>query len=560
MLHRYPGKVVAALLIVFAAGLVARSTYAQVAAVDVAVFAINDFHGNLMPPTGGFAVPDPAAPGKTKSIAAGGAEELATMVKQLRAQHRNSIFVAAGDLIGASPLLSANFHDEPTIESLSLMGLEVSSVGNHEFDDGLAELRRMQDGGCHPVDGCAGPHSYTGAKFHYLAASTVNTATGKSFFPPYYIKRFDGIPVAFIGLTLKGTPEIVSPAGVAGLEFRDEAETVNALVPELRAQGIEAIIVLIHEGGAQSDSANYDGCTGMSGRITEIVPKLDKAVDVVVSGHTHEAYNCVIDGRLVTSAYSYGMMLSEIDLKLDPKTHDVISARAVNRIVRDDVYSKDQTQTLLLAGYQSKTAAIANRIVGTLTQPLSSAPNVTGESQLGDLIADAELAAANAPGQGGAVIAFMNPGGIRTNLTPRAGGSVTHGDVFAVQPFGNTVVTLTLTGVQIKSLLEQQFSNPALIRILQISAGFSYTWDAARPPGDMVLANSITLNGTAVRPEAIYRVATISFLATGGDGFAIFRDGANVRPVMTDIDATEAYLAAHPRQDPPALTRIQRRN
>lgn len=550
--------VLASALLLFASS---RAQTPPVAApVEVSVFAINDFHGNLMPPTGGIPIPDPANPGKTIATAAGGAEQLATMVKQLRARHRNSIFVAAGDDIGASPLLSGMFHDEPTVESLSLMGLEVSAVGNHEFDKGPAELRRMQDGGCNPVDGCQGPHPFTGAKFRYLAAGTIDTATGKTIFPPYYIKRFDGIPVALIGLTLKGTPDIVSPAGVAGLQFRDEAETVNALVPELRAQGIEAIILLIHEGGAQSDPTNYDGCTGMSGRITEIVPKLDKAVDVVISGHTHQAYNCVIDGRLVTSAYRFGMMLSEIDLKLDPKTRDVVSARAANLIVRDDAYARDPEQTQLLAGYQAKASAVANRIAGNLAQPLSNQPNLAGESQLGDVIADSELAAANASGQGGAVIAFMNSGGIRTSLNPRAGGTVSHADLFAVEPFGNNVVTLTLTGAQIKALLEQQWSNPALPNILQVSAGFSYTWDAARPPGDRVLEDSIMLNGASLQPQAGYRVATLDFLAAGSGGFALFRDGTNKRPVMGDLDATEAYFSAHIPLALTPQTRIRRLN
>jgi 5'-nucleotidase len=211
------------------------------------------------------------------------------------------------------------------VEALSQMGLEISAVGNHEFDHGASELKRMQGGGCSPLDGCKGPHPFAGASFHYLAASTIKTATGKTILPPYEIKRFDGVPVAFIGLTLKETPTIVTPSGVAGLEFRDEAQSVNALVPELRAQGVEAIIVLIHQGGALSNPADYDGCTGLTGAIAQIVPRLDKAVDVVISGHTHNAYNCVIDGRLVTSAYHYGMMLSEIDLTLDARTHDVIA-------------------------------------------------------------------------------------------------------------------------------------------------------------------------------------------------------------------------------------------
>src|SRR5215470_4755597 len=242
--------------------------------VDVRILAINDFHGYLQPPSGGIRISDPADKSRKIIIAAGGSETMATVIRQLRGGHPNTVFVAAGDLIGASPLLSAMFHDEPTIESLSMMGLEIASVGNHEFDEGKDELLRMQNGGCHPVDKCLGPHPFTGAKFHYLAASTFLKDTGQTLFPPYEIKTFDGIPVAFIGLTLKGTPEIISPASAAGLEFRDEAETVNALVPDLKAKGVETIVVLIHEGGAQE--GDYGGCSGISGPIVGIVNKLDK--------------------------------------------------------------------------------------------------------------------------------------------------------------------------------------------------------------------------------------------------------------------------------------------
>src|SRR5712675_920521 len=295
---------------------------AQTVPVELRILAINDFHGYLRPPPGGIRIADPADKTKTIPVPAGGAEHMATLVKQLRDGHKNTIFVAAGDLIGASPFLSAMFHDEPSIESLSMMGLEGASVGNHEFDEGKEELLRMQNGGCHPTDGCQGPHPFLGAKFRYIAASTIEKNTGKTVFPPYAIRQFEGIPVAFIGLTLKGTPNLVSPVGVAGLEFKGEAETVNALVPELKARGVEAIVVLIHEGGFPA--GDYNECPGISGPIVELVKKFDKAVDVVVSGHTHQAYICEIDGRLVTSGDKFGTIVTTIDLKLDPATRDVI--------------------------------------------------------------------------------------------------------------------------------------------------------------------------------------------------------------------------------------------
>src|SRR4051794_10694232 len=367
---------------------------AQTAPVELRILAINDFHGNLRPPPGGIRIADPNDKGKKIMVPAGGAEHMATLVNQLRDGHKNTIFVAAGDLIGASPFLSAMFHDEPTVESLSMMGLALSSAGNHEFDEGKDELLRMQNGGCHPVDKCQGPHPFPGAKFHYLAASTIEKSTGKSVFAPYEIRQFEGIPVAFIGLTLKGTPNIISPVSAAGLEFRDEAETVNALVPELKARGVEAIVVLIHEGG--TPTGGYNECPGISGPIVDIVKKFDRAVDVVVSGHTHQAYVCEIDGRLVTSGDKYGTLVTTIDVKLDPATRDVISAKANNTIARTATYAKNPEQTALIESYDKVAAPIANRPAGSITETLSRVPNLTGESSLGDIIADAQLVATSA--------------------------------------------------------------------------------------------------------------------------------------------------------------------
>ena len=349
------------------------------------------FTATCAPSPGGIVITDPEDKTKKITVAAGGAEHMATLVRQLRDGHRNTIFVAAGDLIGASPFLSAMFHDEPTIEALSMMGLALASVGNHEFDEGKDELLRMQNGGCHPVDKCRGPHPFTGAKFRYLAASTIEKRTGKPLLPAYEIREFDGIPVAFIGLTLKGTPGLVSPVGVADLEFRDEAETVNALVPELKARGVEAIVVLIHEGGLPT--GDYNECPDISGPIVDIVRKFDSAVDVVVTGHTHRAYVCEIDRRLVTSADKYGTLVTAIDLKLDPATRDIISARADNTIVRTATLAKDAEQTALIDAYDRLAAPIANRPAGSVTETLSRVPNSAGESPLGDIIADAQLAA-----------------------------------------------------------------------------------------------------------------------------------------------------------------------
>jgi 5'-nucleotidase len=539
-----------------ALALASQATAQSPAPVDLRILAINDFHGNLQPPPGGIRIDDPADKDKKIIVPAGGAEQMATLVKQLRDGHKNNVFVAAGDLIGASPFLSAMFHDEPTIESLSLMGLAISSVGNHEFDEGKDELLRMQNGGCHE-DGCKGPHRFEGAKFRYLAASTILKDSGKTLFPPYEIRTFDGIPVAFIGLTLKGTPEIISPAAAAGLEFRDEADTVNALVPELKAKGVEAIVVLIHEGGYPT--GDYNECPGISGAIVDIVKKFDHAVDIVISGHTHQAYVCEIDGRLVTSADKFGTLVTAIDVKLDPVTHDVISAKAGNTIVRTTT-PKDPEQTALIESYEKVAAPIANRRSGTITATLSRVPNLTGESVLGDIVADAQLAATRSEASGNAVMAFTNPGGIRTDIAMKDGGAVSFADLFAAQPFRNRLVTLTLTGAQLKDMLEQQWRDPARPRVLQVSKGFSYSWDASKPHGEHVDAASMKLNGAAIDPAKNYRVTVNDYLALGGDGFAVLKDGTAKQYGIYDDEALDAFFGANSPITPGAPTRISRVN
>src|SRR5215468_7569442 len=492
-------------------GLASPALAQSAAPVDLRILAINDFHGNLRPPPGGIRINDPEDKSKKVTVAAGGAEYMATLVRKLREGHKNTIFVAAGDLIGASPFLSAMFHDEPSIESLSMMGLAIASVGNHEFDEGKDELLRMQNGGCHPTDGCQGPHPFPGAKFHYLAASTIVKDTGKTVFPPYEIRSFDGIPVAFIGLTLKGTQGIVSPTGIAGLEFRDEAETVNALIPELRARGIEAIVVLIHEGGFPT--GDYDGCAGISGPIVDIVKKLDRAVDLVISGHTHRAYLCEIDGKLVTSGDKYGTLVTTIDLKLDPVTRDIVGKASANHIVRSATIAKNPEQTALIESYDKLSAPIANRPAGSVSETLSRLPD--------------------------------NAGGIRSDITKRDDGRVTYADVFAAQPFRNQLVTMWLTGQQIKDALEQQWADPKRPRILQVSRGFRFAWDGSKSDGERIIAERMTLNGATIDPSARYRVTVNNYLAEGGDGFAVFTRGADPRTGVYDVDALYEYFGAN---------------
>ncbi len=524
--------------------------------VKVRVLAINDFHGNLKPASSGIRVADSANPGKTKTLPAGGAEHLATAVAELRRGHPNHVFVAAGDLIGATPLLSALFRDEPTIESMSLMGLEMSAVGNHEFDKGADELLRMQRGGCHPTDGCKGPAPFKGASYQYLAASTVVDKTGETLLPAYKVKSFQGVPVAFIGLTLQATPTIVVPAGVAGLTFKGEAETVNALVPKLKAQGIEAIVLLIHEGGVPT--GDYNECPGISGPIVDIVKKLDKAVDLVVSGHTHRAYNCRIDGRLVTSGDKYGTIVTAIDIVLDPKTRDVTSAQAENVLVMP-TFAKDPRQTALIAQYEALAKPLAQRVVGRLGAPLlNTGGSPAGETPLGQVIADAQLAATK---DVGAEVAFMNPGGIRAPLPMPADGLVRYENLFSVQPFYNNLVTMTLSGAQLLALLEQQWKGEGEQgRILQVSKGFSYSWDPKRPVGERVVPGSVKLAGQALDMARNYRVTVNSFIASGGDNFVILKEGRDVRTGVMDVDALEAFVKANPTLAPGPLDRISRVN
>lgn len=526
--------------------------------VDVKLIAINDFHGNIEATDGmTLTIPDPADATKTKKIPVGGAEYLATWIKTLQAKNPNNAVVSAGDLIGASPMISALYHDEPTIESMNALGLEFNAVGNHEFDDGSAELLRMQNGGCHADKvGCA-DGKFAGAKFKFLSANVSDTKSGKTLFPAYLIKEFKGVKVGFIGMTLKGTPGIVTPSGVAGLDFKDEVETANKLVPELQKQGVETIVVLLHEGGVTVDK-KYNECNGISGPVVNIVNKLDKAIDVVISGHTHQPYNCKINDKLVTSAYQYGGMVTDIDLTIDPKTRNVTKMSASNLAVTRDV-AKDPAQSTLIDKFLKLVSPLKDRVAGTLAGTLLRTANTAGEMVLGRAIADGQLDATADQANGASQISFMNPGGVRADLIPDASGKVTYGQLFTVQPFGNTLVTMTLTGAQIDKVLEQQW-NGASSKVMQVSKGFSYTWDKSKPDGSKVDINSIKLNGVALDPVASYRVTVNNFMATGGDGYLEFVNGIKVLGGPQDVDALESYLKKNPLLAVPNAERISRLN
>ncbi|MDC0723299.1 bifunctional metallophosphatase/5'-nucleotidase [Nannocystis bainbridge] len=526
--------------------------------VKVQIVAFNDFHGNLEPPAGSggkVKLPDDS------SVDAGGAAYLAHHVAALREQNPNTIVVSAGDLIGASPLVSALFHDEPTIEAMNTIGLDYNAVGNHEFDDGAAELLRMQDGGCHPVDGCGDDTPFPGASFQFLAANVLTQDDPvETLFPSYAVHTVEGVKIGFIGLTLAATGSIVSPGGIAGLTFADEVERINAVVPELAAMGAHAIVVLIHEGGLQG--GYFNECPGISGPIVDIVEGLDDAVDLVVSGHTHQAYNCVIADKVVTSAASFGRMLTDIDLEISSKTGEVTAITAENVVVTRE--TPDPVIEAFVAMYKQLAAPLANQQIGTITATLlKAAPNDSaGLSTMGAVVADMILDATEDPLLGGAKIAFMNPGGVRADLTfPKSGdepvdGIVSYGEGFTVQPFGNNLVVVTLTGAQIEALLEQQFGANVQPNVLQVSQGFSYAWSASAPVGSKIDPSSIELNGVVLAPAQEYRVATINYLADGGDGFSVFPAGTDRVGGVTDMQALQDYFADHSPVAPPALDRI----
>lgn len=541
------------------------------APVTIKVIALNDFHGHLNPPRTLTRIPDAQSPGKFLELPTGGAEYMGSLIAQAQARNELNVVVAAGDLISGAPLVSALFHQEPAIEALSRMGLEIAAVGNHEFDAGTVELLRMQNGGCFPGDGrdtCRNGR-FAGAQFRYLAANVIDRTTRKPLFPAYTVKLFQArngpVPVAFIGLVTKDTTNLVIPSGIAGVEFADEADTANALIPELRSRGIASIVVLIHEGGETTQKSFDDQtCPGFTGRILSVVERMDPAIDLVVSGHTHKTYICRHAGRLITSAGSEGRFITDIDLTIDPATKDVTNAvarqfAAVNDTApnplpdRYPTMPKDSRLTPLVNLYNEQAAPFSQREVCKIAADITRTRNAAGESSMGDLVSDAQLAATRRPDKGGAQVAFMNQGGMRADLRADRG-VVTYGDIFSVHPFGNGLVTMTLTGQQIHELLELQWS--AANSMLQPSDGFTYAWDGRKPLGQRVVVDSIRLNDAPLDPQGKYRVTVNEFLAAGGDGFAVLKSGTDRLRGVIDVDALEGFVSG--RSAPLAPSRAER--
>ena len=545
----------------------------------------NDFHGAIDPPGGSGAA--------INGTPAGGVEYLATYLKKLRTEAaqegRQTVTVGAGDLIGATPLVSAAFHDEPTIELMNEVGLQVSSVGNHEFDEGVDELIRMQRGGCHPTDGCQDGDGFRGAKFSYLAANTISKKTGLPILPPIDIKFVKGVPVGFVGLTLEGTPGIVNPAGIQSVRFANEIETANKWGNLLKMFGVKAQVLLVHQGGQQNASEpvpvpGVSDCNAFSGPIVPIVAGLNPEFSLVVSGHTHRFYSCTLPNSkstsVVTSAGSNGQLITDIDYAIDKRTGRFAEVTAKNVVVENGVsdgkggWLRDAAGVFLknpntvdakakkvADKYRTAVAPLANRVVGAITADITRTAGTNGESPLGDVIADGQLAWTQSSQ---AQIALMNPGGIRADFDAEAStggeanGQITYGEAFTVQPFNNLVVTQTLTGAQLKNVLEQQFvgfGGQTTQRILQVSAGLTYSWNSTAAAGAKVTA--LALNGTPIDPAANYQVTTNDFLANGGDGFTnlTLGTGRTTAPGF-DVDALIGYLGAGAPVAPGPANRI----
>jgi 5'-nucleotidase len=597
-------SLLAALVLVAALALPAVASATPSHETHVQLLAINDLHGHLQPNTPGTIQVGCCNPvfnssgvqtGWTqKTVPAGGIAYLAAHIKALRATNPNTITVGAGDMIGASPLVSALFHDEPTIEELNTLGMDVTGVGNHEFDEGVDELLRMRYGnqhggdGCHPIDGCQDGTPFGGSIFEYLAANVFYRGTNTTILPPYEVRKVGNTKIGFIGLTFEGTPTVVTPSAVEGLEFRPEIQTVNALVDKLRnEQGVKAFVVLLHQGGAQQPPAppaspatqpngdeytDVNRCVNLNGpEMQSIARGIDPRVSVIISAHTHQPYVCTMSGKLVTSAASFGRLITDVDLTLDDQSKTVVGATATNRIVTQNVTPDAQAQAIL-DKYTTLSAPLANRVIGTITADIRSArdnpsgQNAAGEQPMGDVIADAMLEAAKPSDFGGAVVAFMNSGGVRGGLLfnqisgGEQPGEVTYGEAFTVQPFGNTLVVKTCTGQQIYDVLNQQFNNPAAgsNRIMLPSANVHYQWTTVGGPHVVDGSVSLDHGATVIDKAATYRVVVNNFMADGGDGYTVFRSCTQPLGGEVDLDAFARYLGAHSPLAPPTLNRIEK--
>lgn len=514
--------------------------------VELNLVALNDFHGNLEPSKYTYT---PPGGGQPRTIQAGGIDVLKGALDSFRKEDPDLLFVAAGDLVGASPAVSSMFADEPSIEAMNRMGLVASSLGNHEFDQGPRELLRQQHGGCdspRPAKACQLSKDFKGAGFEYLATNVVDAQTGKPLVPGWRIVDVKGVKVGLIGAVLRDVPSVAVGSAIKGLSFLDEAQSINAVMPALRAQGAQVFVVLIHEGGFADQPFDKADCDTLHGPIVAITKKLDPAIRLVISGHSHTGYLCKVDGRVVTQADAMGHLLSRIKLIVDPASGRVEDIQVRNVVMAPDAFTPDAGLHAYLGEVRERSRAVLSAPVARVGAPVARKESPAGESPLGNVIADAAVAATR---EQGVQIGFMNPGGIRKELETGEGGVVTFGQAQAVLPFGNTLVAMDLTGAQLRLVLEQQWDRPASAgtTMLQISQALSYQWDATRPAGRRVVPGSVKVNGVAVDDAKTYRVVANNFLADGGDNIPVFAKGTNrVETGIRDLDALIAYLKQHP--------------
>jgi 5'-nucleotidase len=509
--------------------------------IEINLVALNDFHGNLEPSKYTYT---PAGSDKKQTIQAGGIDVLKGALDAFRKEDKDLLFVAAGDLVGASPAMSSMFADEPSIEAMNRMGLVASSLGNHEFDQGSKELLRQQHGGCdspRPAKACQLAKDFKGAGFSYLAANVVDAQSGKNLVPGWRIVDVKGVKVGLVGAVLKDTPSVAVASAIKGLSFLDEAESINKVLPEMRAQGAQVFVVLIHEGGHTGEPFDKTYCDGLEGPIVGIVKRLDPAIRLVVTGHSHKGYLCKVDGRVVTQADYAGHVLSRIKMTVDPVSGRVDDIAVRNVVMAPGVFTPDAQLAAYLKDIRARSTAELAKPIGRVAAGVPRKENEAGESPLGNLIADAVVAATR---DQGVQVGLMNPGGIRKDLETGDAGVVSFGQAQAVLPFGNTLVVLDLSGAQLRAMLEQQWDRPGNGQyMLQVSQGLSYAWDSTRPVGQRLVPGSLKVDGKPVEDSKSYRIVANNFLAEGGDNFPALAKGVNRRDIgMRDLDALIAYL------------------
>jgi 2',3'-cyclic-nucleotide 2'-phosphodiesterase (5'-nucleotidase family) len=492
--------------VVYGEGIPKNNTEYQNRYIDVQLLGVNDFHGqiDITRKVGGQNV--------------GRADYLAAYLKAREAENKNTLLVHAGDMVGASSPTSALLQDEPTVEIMNELGFDVGTLGNHEFDEGVDELLRLINGGTHPQTG-----DFEGTSFPYIVANVVDKETKETILPPYTVKKVNGVPIGFIGVVLSDTPDIVIPSGTADVEFTDETEAINKAAKELKAQGVEAMVVLAHNPIEQSGSE-------VKGELVDMANGVDDEIDVMFGAHNHRGVNAMVDGKLLVQAYSYGTAFADVDLKIDPLTKDIVEKKAEIVTTWQNGITPDAQISAIISKAEELVAPIINEVVGYTPQLLSSESASSGESVLGNIIADSMRE------QTGTEFAFMNPGGIRADIQP---GEVTWGELFNVQPFGNDLVTMTLTGAQIKELFELQWST-SREKILQVS-GLEVVFDMSKPVGDRTVSMT-KADGTPIDPAGEYSITVNNFMAGGGDGYTVLLEGKNQTIQITDLDALVNYF------------------